>query len=45
MLNLVEAWYRWEHAGRRATAMMELPENLYHIAEKIALEAWGSEEA
>jgi hypothetical protein len=38
-LNLVEAWYRWEHAGRRATAMMELPEYLYEIADNTANEA------
>lgn len=30
--NLVEAWYRWEQAGRMATAIQELPSPLYHQA-------------
>ena len=30
--NLVEEWYRWEQAGRMATAMQELPTGLYQQA-------------
>ncbi|MGG6267202.1 hypothetical protein ACQ4M3_37240 [Leptolyngbya sp. AN03gr2] len=37
--NLVEQWYRWEQAGRLASAMQQLPQDLFELAWEIVCKA------